>query len=227
MNLENVPAAIASIAPAIGIALFAVPSYLGVLKQKKFTGLLLLIVLGVYALAIETAAIKTGYPYGSFTYTDILGPKLLGTTPYAVALAYPPILLVAFWFASKFTRNFGRVILTAIFATLIDVVLDPATVKLEFWKWETPGIFYGVPLINFAGWLLTGLIGATIIHIFWGKAERVKATVAYSGLAVLLFWTGVNAGIAQKIPLGVGAVYALVLLGVIVLEKQQFKDSGE
>lgn len=221
---EKVPEVIAAFAPLVGIALFAVPSYYGVIKQKKLVGLLILIILGLYALAIETFAIKTGLPYGEFSYTNALGPKLLDTTPWAVALAYPPILLIAFWFASKFTRGFGRIFITAIFATLVDVVLDPAVVSLDFWAWESPGAFYGVPLINFIGWIVTSLIGATFLHAIWGKADRVKAPVAYSGLAVLLFWTGVNAGISQVIPLGIGAIYALVVLAVIILEKQQFKD---
>ncbi len=227
MNLENVPNVIALIAPIIGIILFAVPSYFGVLKQRKTLGLFILIILGVYALAVETAAIKTGFPYGSFSYTDVLGPKLLDTTPWAVAFAYPPILLGAFWLASKFTRSFPRIILAAIFATIVDVVLDPAIVKLEFWAWETPGAFYGVPWINFAGWLLSGLVGAFILHILWGKDHRVKAPVAYSGLSVLLFWTGVNAGVAQKIPFGIGAAYALLILIIIIIEKQQFKGEDE
>jgi len=227
VNVENVPDTIAAIAPMIGILLFALPGYIGVLKQKKVVGLLIIIILGIYALAIETIAIKTGFPYGNFTYTDVLGAKLLDTTPWVVAFAYPPILLFGFWFASKFTRKFGRVIITAIFATLVDVVLDPATVKLQFWAWDTPGFFYGVPSINFAGWLLSGLIGGLLLHILWGKSQRVKAQVAYSGLAVLLFWTGVNAGIGQHIPFAIGAFYSLVIIGVVLLEKQQFKNEIE
>ena len=218
---------LATIGPLLGVILFALPSYFGVLKQKKMVGLIILLFLSAYALVIETGAIKTGIPYGNFDYTDILGPKLLDTTPWAVAFAYPPVLLVAFWFASKFTRKFGRVFITAILATIIDIVLDPATVKLQFWQWKTPGAFYGVPWINFAGWLATAFIGAFIVHLLWGKAQRVKASVAYSGLAVLLFWTGVNAGVNQYIPLGIGAFYSLVILVVLIIEKQQFKDETE
>ncbi|MDZ7786378.1 MAG: carotenoid biosynthesis protein [Candidatus Saccharibacteria bacterium] len=227
MIVENVPNVVITFAPLVGILLFAAPSYFAIIRQRKLTGIIILVALGIYALAIETVAIKTGLPYGEFTYTNTLGPKLLDTTPYAVALAYPPILLMGFWLASKFTRNFRRVFIAAIFATLVDVVLDPATVKLEFWSWAEAGSFYGVPWINFIGWLLTGIIGATILHFLWGKAERVKAPVAYSGFGVLLFWTGVNAGIDQKVPLAVGAVYSLIILGIILLEKQQFKNEHE
>lgn len=226
MNLQNVPESIASIAPLIGIVLFALPSYIGVLKQKKFLGLVILAALGLYALAVKTLAVKTGLPYGNFHYTDTLGQKLFDTTPWVVALAYPLVLLISFWFASKFTRSFGRVIIAAILATLLDVVLDPATVTLQFWEWETPGPFYGVPIINFIGWLATSFIGAVLLHFLWGKEQRVKASLAYSGFALLLFWTGVNAGVAQYIPLGVGTVYSLAVLIVIILEKQQFKEEA-
>lgn len=226
MNLPYVSDAIARVAPVIGIVLFALPSFVGIVRQRKFIGLVIFVVLGVFALAIETFALKTGLPYGDFSYTDTLGSKLFDTTPWAVALAYPPVLLSSFWFASKFTRSFGRVVITAILATLVDVVLDPATVTLQFWSWETPGPFYGIPIMSFIGWLVSALLGGLLLHILWGKEQRVKAPVAYSGLAILLFWTGVNAGVQQYIPLGIGAVYSLVIVAVLILEKQQFKESA-
>ena len=224
VTFDKLPDTIAVIAPLFGVALFALPSYYGVLKQRKVLGLVILVALGAFALAFETLALKIGVPYGDFSYTDALGSKLLGTTPWIVALAYPPILLVGFWFASKFTRSFARVILTAVFATMIDLVLDPATVKLEFWMWDSPGPYFGVPIINFVGWLVSGFIGGLILHALWGKSERVKAPVAYSGLAVLLFWTGVNAGVGQLVPFGIGILFSIVVLVVLILEKQQFKN---
>lgn len=227
MILDKVPDAIIACAPLAGVILFALPSYYGLLKQRKFIGLLIIVVLGLYALFVETLAVKTGAPFGTYSYTDILGIKLLDTTPLAVAFVYPPILLVTFWFASKFTRNLGRVFITALLSALFYAILSPATVKLELLEWEAGGGFYGAPWLSLVGWLAVGLVGGLIVHGLWGKEQRVKAPVAYSGLAVLLFWTGVNAGVSQHIPLGIGALYSLLVIGIIVLEKQQFKDAPD
>ncbi|MDZ7744569.1 MAG: carotenoid biosynthesis protein [Candidatus Saccharibacteria bacterium] len=215
---------ISAIAPIVVMSLFALPAFIGVLKQRGFLlGTVILLVLAGFTLAYETLALKTGLPQGTFSYADGLGPKLLETTPWTVIFVYPPILLGAFWFASKFTKGFGRVILAAIFATVISLVLDPAHVKLQLWQWETAGPFYGVPIINYIGWFIKGFIGGWLLHLLWGKHHAVKASIAYSVLAVLLFWTGVNIGIDQWIPVGVGALASLVLLIVLILEKRQLR----
>jgi len=214
----------AIVAPIVAVCIFAVPSYFGVLKQKGFLkGLLIIILLSVYAVGAYTLAAKTGLFGGKFSFGSNMGYKLFNTTPWILSFAYPPILLVAFWLASKFTRNFTRVILASFFATSINVILDPATVKLELWKWETPGIFYGVPPIIFAGWFVIGLIGAWLLHVLWGKDLSVKSSAAYSGLVIILFWSGVNAGVDQWIPFGAGIFGGLILAIVLILEKRQLK----
>lgn len=224
MDIQSLTDSFGMYIPLLGALLFALPSYLGVFKQRGGLGIALLVILSLLAIGIPTAAIKMGVPYDSFTFSNALGPKFLGTTPWSIALIYPPLLLVAFWFASKFTREFGRVVIGSVLVLLIHLVLDPATVKLELWQQEVGGIFYGVPFINFVAWFFVGLAGMFLLHVIWGKEERVKAPVAYSGFALLLFWTGVNAGVTQKIPLGIGTIYGLIVLAVILLEKQQFKD---
>lgn len=218
--------ATAVVAPILAICIFAVPSYLGVLKQKRFfAGLFIIILLSAYAFGVYTVAAKTGLLGGNFSFNSTLGYKLFNTTPWVLAFAYPPILLVAFWLASKFTHKFFRVILTAIFAAFVNVILDPATVKLELWKWENPGSFYGVPPIIFASWFVIGLIGAWLLHLLWGKQLAVKSSVAYSGIVVVLFWAGVNAGVDQWIPFGAGMLGGLILAIVLIVEKHQLKDS--
>ena len=36
-----------------------------------------------------------------------------------------------------------------------DLVLDPAAVRLGFWAWYDPGPYFGVPVINFLGCVLS------------------------------------------------------------------------
>ena len=210
--------------PLIGAVLFALPSFIGVVKQRKLVGILLIGLLAVLSIGLPTISLKLGIPFDSFEFGEALGPKILGTTPLVLGIIYPPLLLVAFWFASKFTRGIGRIFIGAVFVLLIHLVLDPATATLELWRQDSEGVFYGVPLITFVLWFIVGLIGSLCAHIVWGKEERVKAPVAYSGFALLLFWTGVNAGIYQKIPVGLGIIFAVIVFAVILLEKQQFKE---
>lgn len=213
-----------ALASSVFIILFAAPSYFAIVRTKGYTrGLSIIALLGVYALIVETSAIKTGFPYGSFVYNDLLGNKILDTTPWTVAFAYPPILLLTYWYARQRhgTRNRLKVAASTAFdAMLIDLVLDPAAVKLGFWEWINPGFYYGVPLINFAGWLLTGFIGGLILtYILPGKLPKA---LTYSGAAILWFWTFVNLFSAQFMPALIG-VLLIMLFAHALQDDQQLK----
>src|SRR6478735_7244527 len=81
----------------VNVILFAVPSFW---VTRMWLGwrdsILLWAILGIYALGVETAALATGFPYGSFIYSDLLGTKLFGLTPLTVYLAWTPLVLAAY-----------------------------------------------------------------------------------------------------------------------------------
>jgi putative membrane protein len=213
-----------AIVSSIFVVIFAIPSYFAVVKAKgKKRGAIILAALGVYALILESSAIHTGFPYGDFIYNDLLGEKVFGLTPWTVAFAWPPILLLAFWIVrnSKTIKDSDSWWKTGIFSAFIamsvDLVLDPAAVYLGFWEWSEPGFFYGVPLVNFIGWLLSCFIGATILHFLWGKA-KVPEALSYSGIAVLWFWTVANIFMLQFIPIVVGFALLYVFFRKIHLK---------
>jgi putative membrane protein len=226
MNLTETSGTMVAVASAVAVGLFALPSYISTFRQKgPGKGFVILISLAIFALLFETAAIKIGLPYGRLSYGDGLGTKFLNTTPWTIMLAYPPIILGAYWLARKFGRPLA-LFLTPVFATIVDLVLDPAMVKLEFWHWETPGPYFGVPIINFVGWLISGFVATLILSTLWG-ATPVKRGAAYSVFAILLFWTGVNIGIEQKIPALIGAASSVLLLTLFIIEKRREKSSHE
>lgn len=209
------------VAAAVAIVAFALPTYIGVLKLKGFgRGLLVLLTLGVFALVVETIAVKTGLPYGKFSFGDALGYKLLGTTPWPVAFAYPPLLLGAFWLARKVTGGKGATMLTALFSVIANVVVTPALTRMQLWNWETPGPFYGVPIMNFAGWLITGLLGALVLSALWGET-KTRRSLGYSLFAIVWFWAGVNLGLQQWLPGGIGIAIGFMLLLIVWQEKRR------
>ncbi|UOY02937.1 carotenoid biosynthesis protein [Blastococcus sp. PRF04-17] len=122
---------------------------------------------GGTAVAFEAVGLATGVPYGSYTYSEALGPTLLGV-PLLVPLAWLmmawPSWVVAGLLAS---RTVPRVLVaTALFAGW-DVVLDPQMVQAGYWTWAhpTPGLpgIATVPLTNLAGWLLAGGVLMTLL----------------------------------------------------------------
>lgn len=59
----------------------ALPSFISVIRDLRSRGVILILVLGAYAILIETLAIVTGFPYSEFHYTGLIGLKILGHTP--------------------------------------------------------------------------------------------------------------------------------------------------
>lgn len=209
---------------AVAVIAFALPSYISVLRQRGiFLGSVLLVLLGTMAVAFETLAVKTGIPYGKYAYDIVMGNKILGGAPWTIAIAFPIVILGAFWLASKVTRGFFRPFLVAIFTLVSAIVLAPAAVKLELWKWETAGTFFGVPPLYFAGWAVAGLASAWFIQIFWSD-DKVRRGIAYSGLLTMIFWTGVNIGVSQWIPALAGAVISTLMILIMIWERRAEKE---
>ncbi len=209
------------VAAAVAIVGFALPSYIGVLKQKGLgRGALILLCLSAFILIMETIAVKTGLPYGKFSYGGAIGYKILGATPWPIAFAYTPLLLGAFWLARKVTEKKISVLLVALFATVAHFVIDPGLARMELWKWETAGPFYGVPVMNFAGWFITALVGATLLTYLWGDT-KVRRSLGYSAFAIVWFWAGVNLGLQQWIPGAIGIAVGFLLLTMMWTEKRR------
>lgn len=142
---------------------------LAILFLSEVTSLrrLLLTIAGVAVIAWTSEALgsKTGFPFGAYHYTDSLQPQLLGV-PLLIPLAWLMMLPPAWAIAQCLTgRNSGLlfVAVSALAFTAWDLFLDPQMVHWGLWKWDQPGQYFGIPLVNYAGWLLvSGLITAVV-----------------------------------------------------------------
>jgi putative membrane protein len=162
-----------------------------------------LVALGIFAVGIETFAIITGMPYGRFTYGDKIGDKLFGFVPWTVPFSWPPLVLGAVALASHIAPK--RLFLAATFILLLfDLVLDPGAVQQKFWTYESGGFYYGVPLSNFFGWLISGFIGVWIFTKLSDEPNNVPLPLICSVTLVLAFWTSVCLFTSLWIPAAVG-----------------------
>lgn len=203
---------------AVSIVLFALPSFWAVRWWLGWRhGGALIITLGAFAILLETSAILTGFPYGHFGYSDVLGFRIFGLTPWTVAFAWTPLMLGAYSVAANLIENrTGRVIAAAAIVTLFDIVLDPGAVLLGFWKYAEGGWFYGVPISNFAGWLFSGLIGAVLIEIQLKRIKPILPTpvqLASSTIFIIFFWSA----IAKHGGLTISAVTGLAIVAALVV----------
>ena len=170
-------------------------------------GLAALAALALFSWLIESLGVATGWPYGRFTYAIGLEPLLFGLVPLALPLFWVPMVLGAWLLAVAGTaglRDRSRAgallpwLVAVLLLVLLDLIMDPGAVALGFWAWEQPGPWYGVPWINFGGWLLSGTVGISLAA--WGlPARRIQPRLASDGLAwgtllaFLAFWGPINA----------------------------------
>jgi uncharacterized membrane protein len=115
--------------------------------------------------AIENLGVATGFPFGPYHYTDMLGPKL-GYVPLMIGPAYLGVGYLSWVLATVLAgdvkrgadaaQTFVTPLIGAFIMVLWDLSMDPSASTIgQWWIWEQGGGFFAVPLQNFLGWYLT------------------------------------------------------------------------
>jgi putative membrane protein len=135
----------------------------------------------------ELAGTGTGYPFGSYSYSGLLGYKIGGLVPFNIPTSWFFMLYCSLAICGRLLtpRDDGRsklvwAVVAGAVLTAWDVSMDPAMVKTAHWLWHlaptaeqtvlqrifVSDIFYGMPLSNWLGWLLTGTVVARVMLAF-------------------------------------------------------------
>ena len=114
----------------------------------------------VVGAAAELVGTQTGFPFGPYSYGDFLGAKIAGHVPWLIPPSWYAVSIVSLDLGRRLgLGRAGRVGAVALFMVLWDVALDPAmNHAFPFWKYEVGGVFFGMPLVNWAGWALTSAL---------------------------------------------------------------------
>jgi putative membrane protein len=207
---------------AVFVVIFALPCYIAVVRWLgRREGVRLLIALGIFALVVESFAIRTGFPYGHFYYGEKIGSLLFGLVPWTVPFAWTPLVCAAVALSRRWTSQRSIfVLLGGALLVAIDMVLDPGAVAQGFWQFAAPGDFYNVPAQNFAGWMLSGSIAA---WLFWRLAPRLRDEIPPAGLLgssllILSFWSSVCFWMQLWMPALIGVVLLVVSVRVFFSE---------
>ena len=100
-----------------------------------------------------------GVPFGSYSYTTLLGPKWFDRVPLLIPLSWFTMSWATWIIACRRTRGFQAVLLGACLLVAWDLLLDPAMSRVtSYWIWGEKGSYYGMPWTNLLGWAMTGFI---------------------------------------------------------------------
>jgi len=200
---------------ALAVAIYGVQT-LGAKRLAQF----LIPAFGL-SLCSELLGTSTGFPFGVYSYTALLGWKVADKVPVVIPMSWFYMGFVSYLLArAAFSKTrgvlatVGPLVLGAWLLTAWDLVLDPAMAVADpkFWVWEQSGPFFGMPLQNFAGWFGTGILFMSVARWLWKSTPAVPSREQLSIPMVIYIGNMVFASIMS---IGAG-LYIPVVLGVIL-----------
>lgn len=145
------------------VALFCAASFThAALTRGARTALVLLGVFAGGGFLVDVLGLATGFPFGSYSYAESLGPALFGV-PVVIGLAWTMMAWPSWIAAGLLTsKRWTRIAVAAWGLASWDLFLDPQMVSEGYWRWANPepglpGV-YGVPLTNHLGWLVVAVL---------------------------------------------------------------------
>ena len=159
----------------------------------------------------ELVGTQTGFPFGAYVYSDLLGAKIAGHVPWFIPPSWYAMSLLSYDLAGRLgIGRWARVVTAAVFMVLWDVALDPAMTAgahsgWSFWSYPGGGVFFGMPLVNWVGWLGTSLV------IMWGY-DRLLGGLRYAPR-----WAPTLYAVNVLFPVFICFAYGAALAGVLGL----------
>ncbi|GGF11597.1 hypothetical protein GCM10011611_16590 [Aliidongia dinghuensis] len=145
----------------------------GVTYGVRGLGLFALLV-GLVSFAMEASSITTGFPFGYYVH-HLAGPRILDV-PLGIVVGW----IVLGWFGWTLARLIARRdpaaptpwdrFLTPLIGTFLlggyDLAADPVAATVHaLYSYRVPSGLFGVPLVNFLGWLLTGWLAMQLFAL--------------------------------------------------------------
>jgi putative membrane protein len=164
VRLPLVPGGLSSLTAIVALCSLAHAWYsLGGRNTLVFFGLS-----AVISWVYEQVGVATGLVFGAYHYTDYLGARL-GDVPLLIPLAWFMMIYPSYVIANMVLeprpigtpKGRARLVrlaaVSAVVMTLWDLVIDPilSGPSVRAWVWETGGPYFGIPIQNYVGWLLT------------------------------------------------------------------------
>jgi uncharacterized membrane protein len=153
----------------------------------------------------ESVSVITGFPFGSYHYTEIMGP-FVGHVPVSVMPAYCVMGYVS-WSMARIllgrmdgrldaTLRFGVPVVAAMLMVTWDLSMDPLRATVEGrWIWLDGGLHFGVPLKNYLGWALVTWLMFQVFALILARTpprpvEQPRAEAGRFWLSVPLIYCG-------------------------------------
>ncbi|HEY6371555.1 MAG TPA: carotenoid biosynthesis protein [Candidatus Sulfotelmatobacter sp.] len=145
----------------------------------------------------ESLSLRTGFPFGHYRFTDLMGPKLFDL-PILLALAYLGmgylswVLGLVILECQNEPISGRKIVLLPLAASFImtawDLSMDPVWADIDHaWVWRDGGSYYGVPISNFFGWFLTVYAFYQLFALYLRNRVSIPSEASHWRLAILFY----------------------------------------
>ena len=136
------------------------------------------------SLFFEALSINTGLPFGLHYHYTVQSLSLFGV-PSVIIFAYFGTGYFSWMLSHVFTGQYSKKLegkwifvvpfIAAFMLVMWDLGLDPIlSTVLSLWVWESPGPYFGVPIMNFVGWFVTGFIFYQLFALYLSRYDRIR-----------------------------------------------------
>jgi uncharacterized membrane protein len=177
----------------------------------------------------ELSSTRTGFPFGFYQYMGTTrGRELfIADVPFIDSLSFTFLAYSAFCLARVALARRGvarptMALVTGALMMALDVVIDPLAVRGDRWFlgqiffYASPGFYFGVPLSNFAGWVLVGAVG---VGLYLAMAPDASGRVVLGGVALYYVVLGFNLAmtvwIGEVVLAVIGAAIHVVVASIV------------
>lgn len=177
----------------------------------------------VYGVILEQLVILRFERY-VYSLSDFL--LTLGDVPLVIGFGWGAIIYSGIVLGGTVGLSDGaRPAFVGLYALHVDLAIDAVAIRVPFWSWLPPGVWFGVPLGNFLGWFLV----ATLFAAAWlWLRDRVRSRVVLGLAAVALALVGLVAGleawdaVATTLPRRVAVLGGLLVVAAAVVAREGF-----
>ncbi len=179
----------------------------------------------IVAFICEFSSTRTGIPFGWYFYTgSTIGQELyIADIPFMDSLSFVFLLFASYCMALAFLlpaagaslgigiirmqfplavrTSWPVVLLTTLFFTFIDIIIDPVTIRGDRWflgkiyYYPDPGIHFGVPIANYIGWATVSLLALLIYFPLDRKLSETDLPPTESVTGYILLGCGLYFGV--------------------------------
>nr|WP_044200671.1 carotenoid biosynthesis protein [Oscillochloris trichoides] len=221
-----------------GALLILQGTLMGVWLSKNYgrAGMVAAILILFLAWFVEHIGATTGFPFGAYTYTDVLWPQILDVVPLAIPFAWLLIVGAAVGTAEHVLEHMGwrpedelrvsgtKMLTAASLALLLDVTIEPFAVNINrYWVWNdsAESSYYGIPASNFVAWWVTSVI-LVFVLLNWRRVAALQhrhhpLTTFWPWLPLTLYLTNLTMFVVVNLARGQGMASVIGSLMLVAL----------